>query len=178
MDIIIPEGDSVELSNEMIYNFAQCMPVPIGRNQFSNESVLEPLKRRLLMALRELVDGAKFVPIGRNQFSNESVLEPLKRRLLMALRELVDGAKLFAMQARRERIDHNDIDAFIRHAHLPPLYEFMEDDNWLKVGDVFVPNAKPIQLTSLQGSVKVQTERLVDFKCSFSRCDVFYEQQE
>lgn len=54
----------------------------------------------------------------------------------------------------------------------------MEDDNWLKVGDVFVPNAKPIQLTSLQGSVKVQTERLVDFKCSFSRCDVFYEQQE
>lgn len=59
------------------------------------------------------------VPIGRNQFSNESVLEPLKRRLLMALRELVDGAKLFAMQARRERIDHNDIDAFIRHAHLP-----------------------------------------------------------
>lgn len=26
MDIIIPEGDSVELSNEMIYNFAQCMP--------------------------------------------------------------------------------------------------------------------------------------------------------
>uniref|UniRef100_A0A915CC07 Uncharacterized protein n=1 Tax=Parascaris univalens TaxID=6257 RepID=A0A915CC07_PARUN len=132
MDIIIPEGDSVELSNEMIYNFAQCMPVPIGRNQFSSESVLEPLKRRLLMALRELIDGAK----------------------------------LFAMQARRDRIDHNDINAFIRHAHLPPLYEFMEDDNWLKIGDVFVPNAKPIQLSSLQGSVKVQTERVVDFKCT------------
>ncbi|KHN76495.1 hypothetical protein Tcan_13879 [Toxocara canis] len=85
---------------------------------------------------------------------SQNAIEPLKGRLLMALRELIDGAKLFATQARRERLTASDVDAFMRHAHHPRLYGFMEDDSWLKIGDVFVPNEKPLQLTSLPGSIK------------------------
>ncbi|VDM48538.1 unnamed protein product [Toxocara canis] len=59
MEIVVPDDEPVELSSDMLYNFAQSMPVPLSRSDFWNENAIEPLKGRLLMALRELIDGAK-----------------------------------------------------------------------------------------------------------------------
>ncbi|VDK58311.1 unnamed protein product [Anisakis simplex] len=108
------------------------------------------------------------VPIHRSDFSDENTIDLLKDRLLMVLREVIDASKLFALEARREQVTAHDLNAFMRYAHLPPLYGFMEDENWLKIGDVFVPNEKAIQLSSFMPSVRVSAERLIDFKCTMA----------
>lgn len=85
-------------------------------------------------------------PISQSRFTSDMVTEPLKQHLGVILRQIIDGAQSFSCD-KRLTCDH--INSYMSLEHRNPLYGFMEDEEWMKVGDVFVPKQKMIAASSL-----------------------------
>ncbi|VDM98099.1 unnamed protein product [Thelazia callipaeda] len=96
-------------------------------------------------------------PILHEKIANDNVVNLVLQEVHRQISQLITGAKIIMQQSKRQRLLCEDLNTYSGMKNGKVLYGFSEDNQWRKIGDVFVPRNEILDLQFLSESVWVET---------------------